>query len=289
MSATTPAYPPVTTPTASSRSPSPVLDPRKPPDAQHEHDGGSTHAPGDVVIEVGPSAPRLPPSPPLTVEELGEHQHEHAFASTSREPEDEMDVVDIHAHRRDSLELEAGPRHEHEHDDDHTPKTFEIIRSKHRSHSPAPSYHKPRSSYYVGPPGAHSAFGTPQVGQIGVHDPREIVRIERDYSSGELPQFSPTFPLELEGRITATEFIETVNAINEVLISAYSLRHSAVDTLLATFTLYISTLFLTSHYEKEMGRLAQLLDALNAELYNPRGLNILWPRRCAFLFLEIDH
>ena len=49
-------------------------------------------------------------------------------------------------------------------------------------------YRKPRSSYYIGPPGSHTAFGTPQVGQIGVHDPREIVRIERDYQSGELPQ-----------------------------------------------------------------------------------------------------
>ncbi|KZV88053.1 hypothetical protein EXIGLDRAFT_619938, partial [Exidia glandulosa HHB12029] len=144
----------------------------------------------------------------------------------------------------------------------------------------------PRSSYYVGPPGAHTAYGTPQVGQIGVHDPREIVRVERDYTSGELPQFSPTFPLELEGRITATQFIETINAVNEILISAYSLRHAALDNAIATFTLYISRLFLTSHYDKEMQRLAQLLDMLNAELYNPQGLNILWPRQCAFLFVR---
>lgn len=55
-------------------------------------------------------------------------------------------------------------------------------------------YQKPRSSYYVGPPGAHSAYGTRQVGQIGVHDPREIVRIERDYTSGELPQCALGLP-----------------------------------------------------------------------------------------------
>ena len=79
----------------------------------------------------------------------------------------------------------------------------------------------PRSSYYTGPPGMNSAFGTDPTGMIGVHYPREIVRIERDYTSGELPQyvlrclhfvdtgfecvtlrFHPTFPLELEGRVS---------------------------------------------------------------------------------------
>jgi hypothetical protein len=33
-----------------------------------------------------------------------------------------------------------------------------------------------------------SVFGTDAVGEIGVHHPREIIRIERDYSAGELPQ-----------------------------------------------------------------------------------------------------
>ena len=59
----------------------------------------------------------------------------------------------------------------------------------------------PHSSYYFGPPPSDSAFGTPPVGQIGVHHPREIIRIERDYAGGELCQFCPVFPLELEGRV----------------------------------------------------------------------------------------
>ncbi|KAG8704310.1 hypothetical protein FRC08_002302 [Ceratobasidium sp. 394] len=58
----------------------------------------------------------------------------------------------------------------------------------------------PHSSYYNGPPPLDSAYGSDPVGQIGVHFPREILRIERDYSGGELVQFHPTFPLELEGR-----------------------------------------------------------------------------------------
>jgi len=57
------------------------------------------------------------------------------------------------------------------------------------------------------------------MGQIGVHYPREMIRVERDYSGGELVQcayqrqfhlkatlipmdrFYSTYPIELEGRV----------------------------------------------------------------------------------------
>jgi len=147
----------------------------------------------------------------------------------------------------------------------------------------------PKSSYYFGPPPSDSAFGTPPMGQIGVHHPREVIRIERDYTGGELVQFAPIYPLELEGRITPTHFLESINAMNELLISAHSLRRSFLDNTLAVLTLQLSRLFLTSHYEKEMQRLQCLIDGLNVELYNPVGLNILWPRNVAFLYLEIEY
>ena len=35
-----------------------------------------------------------------------------------------------------------------------------------------------------------------------------------------------------------------------------------------------------------MRRLERLFDFLNAELFNPVGLNILWPRKVAFLFVS---
>lgn len=47
-------------------------------------------------------------------------------------------------------------------------------------------------------------FGTPPVGIIGVHKPREIIRLDRDYTSGEICQFWAGFPLELEGRVSYT-------------------------------------------------------------------------------------
>ncbi|KAJ7238997.1 Golgin subfamily A member 7/ERF4 family-domain-containing protein [Mycena haematopus] len=147
----------------------------------------------------------------------------------------------------------------------------------------------PKSSYYFGPPPSDSAYGTQPIGQIGVHHPREILRVERDYTGGELIQFAPIYPLELEGRITPTQFLESINAINEVLISAHSLRHSFLDNMLSVFTLQLSRVLLTSHYEKEMRQLQLLIQGLNERVYNPVGLNILWPRKVAFLFMEIEY
>ncbi|GJJ08873.1 hypothetical protein Clacol_003093 [Clathrus columnatus] len=164
-------------------------------------------------------------------------------------------------------------------------KTFEVIRPNKRYSSPRP----PKSSYYIGPPTGPTPFGTAPTGQIGLHHPRDIVRIERDYDHGELVQFSSAYPLEFEGRITPTQFLETINAINERLISAHSLTGAFIFNLLAILTFWISPFFIKSKYEKEMRNLQILVDALNAELYNPQGLNILWPRRNAFLFLEIEY
>ncbi|KIJ33065.1 hypothetical protein M422DRAFT_174116 [Sphaerobolus stellatus SS14] len=164
-------------------------------------------------------------------------------------------------------------------------KPFEIIRSEHRLSTPKP----PKSSYYMGPPAGPTAYFTPPVGQLGVHHPREIVRIERDYDYGELVQFSSAFPLELQGRITPTQFLETINVLNEGLIRAHSLSSAAFYNTLAVLTFWLSPLFIKDRYRREMEKLAYLIDALNAELYNPVGLNILWPRKSAFLFLEIEY
>ncbi|KAG9099905.1 hypothetical protein FS749_000092 [Ceratobasidium sp. UAMH 11750] len=155
---------------------------------------------------------------------------------------------------------------------------------------PGPSRRRPpHSSYYNGPPPLDSAYGSDPVGQIGVHFPREILRIERDYSGGELVQFHPTFPLELEGRVTPVQHQESMNSINEILISAHRLFPSFLHNTLGILTLYISTLFVPSHYDREMHRLRLLINQLNREVYNPQGLNILWPQRSAFLFLEIEY
>jgi hypothetical protein len=109
------------------------------------------------------------------------------------------------------------------------------------------------------------------MGRIGVHHPREIVRVERDYTGGEIVQFTSVYPMELEGRvspffwychaslliflhvyvqITPRQFMETINAINEILISAYSLWPSVFDNGVEIFTLQLSRLFISTHYER---------------------------------------
>jgi hypothetical protein len=114
------------------------------------------------------------------------------------------------------------------------------------------------------------------MGRIGVHHPREIVRVERDYTGGEIVQFSSAYPMELEGRvsrffflfanlpcqaslvlllymfvqITPRQFMESVNAINEILISAYSLWHSVFDNGVEIFSLQLSRLVISTHYER---------------------------------------
>jgi hypothetical protein len=40
------------------------------------------------------------------------------------------------------------------------------------------------------------------MGRIGVHHPREIVRVERDYTGGEIVQFATVYPMELDGRVS---------------------------------------------------------------------------------------
>jgi len=147
----------------------------------------------------------------------------------------------------------------------------------------------PVSSYSFGPPGRDSVYYTPPMGRIGIHHPREIVRVERDYTGGEIVQFTSVYPMELEGRITPRQFMECINAINEILISAYSLWHSVIDKGIEIFSLQLSRLVISTHYEREMKRLQRLIDDLNRQLFNLAGLNVLWPRKVGFLFLEIEY
>jgi len=221
---------------------------------------------------VGPSFPDTSARPSPTVSSRPSHLQLDLKASATSQPWELVDPPTASEHRRD-------------------PEFYSTIESRKLQtlQNTSRDQRIPKSSYYFGPPPLGSAYGTNPVGRIGVHHPREILRIERDYTGGELIQFAPIYPLELEGRITPTQFLESINAINELLISAHSLRHSFFDNMLTVLTLQLSKLITTSHYEKEMQRLQYLFDDLNSGLYNPVGLNLLWPRKVAFLFLEIEY
>lgn len=85
-------------------------------------------------------------------------------------------------------------------------------------------------------------------------------------------QFLSIYPVELEGRvsnqfyfrerlamscvidiftqITPRQFMESINAINEILISAYSLWHSVFDNGVVILSLQLSRLVISTHYER---------------------------------------
>lgn len=77
-------------------------------------------------------------------------------------------------------------------------------------------------------------------------------RIERDYSvsPSHIPQFYPSFPLELESRITPTQFSDLINDINTILIQANDPKWAAVDNGMAIVTLWISPWIAGSHYQR---------------------------------------
>lgn len=132
-------------------------------------------------------------------------------------------------------------------------------------------------------------FGTSPRGTIGIHKPRAIVRVERDYSAGELCQFWSGWKEELQGRVTPTTYQTTMNDLNTILASANDPYKSIFDNCLSILTLYLSPFLLGSHYEREMRKFDSVLEKANQTIYNPAGLNFLPPRKCAYLFLEIEY
>ncbi|GAA5860498.1 hypothetical protein JCM8547_000323 [Rhodosporidiobolus lusitaniae] len=147
-----------------------------------------------------------------------------------------------------------------------------------------PSLQSQRSS--VAP---ESVFGTAPVGVIGKTKPREVIRIERDYSAGETCQFWSGWIWELEGRVSPTDFQNTLNELNTVLASAHDPYKSIFDNCLAILTLYLSPYIVTTHYQREIRKFDEILIRANREKFNPAGLNLLSPQKNAYLYLEIEY
>ncbi|KAK6908977.1 hypothetical protein I203_102984 [Kwoniella mangroviensis CBS 8507] len=145
---------------------------------------------------------------------------------------------------------------------------------------------KPRSYYALRALPPHSYFHQPITGTIGKHLPKEIVRIERDWSGGEVCQFDTVYPMELEGRIQPHQMSEFVTTLNEILYSAYSVRATIWDNLIAVGTLWTSLIWRESHFEKELQRAERFIQESNKTLFNPQGLNLLSPRYVALQFVR---
>ncbi|ORX77154.1 hypothetical protein BCR32DRAFT_270835 [Anaeromyces robustus] len=114
------------------------------------------------------------------------------------------------------------------------------------------------------------------------------VRIERDYSHGELCQFNVEFPPLLAGRIEKSIFIDTLTLINQLLYDAESISFmNCFDILLSYATMYTLDCCYVTTYEKKLRKLSEMIAEQNRIIYEPKGLHINDPRENAFLFLEI--
>ncbi|CAH7684702.1 Golgin subfamily A member 7/ERF4 family-domain-containing protein, partial [Phakopsora pachyrhizi] len=141
--------------------------------------------------------------------------------------------------------------------------------------------------------GSEIIFGSEPIGVIGKTQPRAVIRIERDYSArgattGRV-RFWDGWIDELDGRITPLQLQNTLNDLNSILASAYDPYKSILDNTLSILTLYLSPLIIDSHYKKQMSLFGKTIEEYNRTIYNPVGLNLLHPRRVAFLFLEIEY
>ncbi|RIB09327.1 Golgin subfamily A member 7/ERF4 family-domain-containing protein [Gigaspora rosea] len=116
--------------------------------------------------------------------------------------------------------------------------------------------------------------------------PKQIIRIERDYTRGEMCQFQSAFPLEIDGRINPRQFQQTINRLNELLSKAFNPKYNCFDNCLACVTIYLSTLCMRSHYDKTIEEICTFLDNENLTLYNLNGLNFRDPRKSSFLFVS---
>ncbi|GAA5884348.1 hypothetical protein JCM16303_003646 [Sporobolomyces ruberrimus] len=120
---------------------------------------------------------------------------------------------------------------------------------------------------------SQSVFGSPPQGIIGTTVPREVIRIERDYSSGTgIVQFWPGWIWELEGRISPTVYQTILNDLNTILARAHDPYNSIFDNVLS-----------------EMIKFDECLQRVNREHLNPVGLNLLNPEKNAYLFLELEY
>ncbi|KAM0788917.1 hypothetical protein ACM66B_002996 [Microbotryomycetes sp. NB124-2] len=140
-----------------------------------------------------------------------------------------------------------------------------------------------------GEPSRLHVFGTRQKGVIGRDKPRAVVRIERDYTSGEVVQFFGGWMWEFESRITPRQYESIMSEINDVLASAHDPSKSFWDNIVAVLTLYLSPKTIGSHFEREMTRFQQVLQKANRDVLNPVGLNVLSPRRNGFLYLDFEY
>ncbi|KAJ1652644.1 hypothetical protein IWQ61_007063 [Dispira simplex] len=125
-------------------------------------------------------------------------------------------------------------------------------------------------------------------GALVTPSPWRPIRVPRDYSQGELRQFTLDYPVQLEGKLSALEFQRYIEKLNALLHDAEAplFRH-AVDNILSYFTLDLYTMLVPTYYDRAMRRVYRYIADENTRLFEPCGLKVTNPNETAFLYLEI--
>ncbi|KAJ2455307.1 Golgin sub A member 7 [Coemansia sp. RSA 2336] len=114
------------------------------------------------------------------------------------------------------------------------------------------------------------------------------VRVERDYSQGDVRRFQVAMPEQLGGRIDELKFKRFVRRLNKMLADAEGATlRNVLEGCLAYATLYISTLVVKPHFKRVIERISAFVARENKELFEPAGLLVLDPLQTAFMFIEI--
>lgn len=138
-------------------------------------------------------------------------------------------------------------------------------------------------------------YGSDPTGTLGVHHPKEIVRIERDWSGpagGQVCQFYTSWVMELEGRVrlvpvdlshavcvrsstspvsispfqvTPTQFQALINTLNHHLQLANSTGSTVWENILAVLTWHTSLIWYTPRFERVSGA------RVNGQVPRPRS------------------
>ncbi|KAI9004221.1 Golgin subfamily A member 7/ERF4 family-domain-containing protein [Gaertneriomyces semiglobifer] len=117
---------------------------------------------------------------------------------------------------------------------------------------------------------------------------KTVIYIHRAYTHLDSPQFSLTFPPQLDGRIDPKVLANTVQTVNAYLLQAEKVSCTSVlRMVIAIVTCYTAELCWPSKFDKIMQQISSFICDENKRYYEPAGLHIVDPAQTGLLHLEI--
>ncbi|VDN55732.1 unnamed protein product [Dracunculus medinensis] len=116
--------------------------------------------------------------------------------------------------------------------------------------------------------------------------------IQRDYSKGLAVQFDTSFPIGLIGKISESDWKNTITTINTYYSRAEEVCCASVlETFVGCFSCYLSRLFMSvgfTQYENQLKEISRFLSEENLKIYLPAGVYLTDPIERGFRVFEIS-